>query len=130
MAMGTSNQNGVKIMINNDTATNYSNTRLYGNGISVSSSRRSNTATVYLDDGIAFSTGAGSNNSILQFMNYSNTTTNKTWLQRGNNADNGTVAVTGLYRSTSAITRLDFAAVGATTFVVGSTFTLYGIKAA
>ena len=82
MAIGTSNQDGIKIMINNDTATNYSNTRLYGNGSSISSNRRSSTATVYLDDGVAFSTGAGSNNSILQFMNYSNTTTYKTWLQR------------------------------------------------
>ena len=129
MAIGTSNQDGIKIMINNDTATNYSNTRLYGNGSSISSNRRSSTATVYLDDGVAFSTGAGSNNSILQFMNYSNTTTYKTWLQRGNNAANGTVAVVGLYRSTSAISRLDFTAVGTSTFVSGSTFTLYGIKA-
>jgi hypothetical protein len=128
--LGTSNQNGIKIMLNNDTGTNYSNTRLYGNGTSASSSRRTSTATVYLDDGVAFSTGAGDNNTIIHFMNYSNTTTYKTWLQRGNAPANGTVAVVGLYRSTSAITRIDFTAVGATTFTADSTFTLYGIKAA
>jgi len=121
--------NGIKIVINNDTGTNYSNTRLVGNGSTGTSARRSSTASVYLDEGIVFSTTVGNNNCILHFMNYSNTTTYKTWLQRANNAASGTVAVVGLWRSTSAINRLDFVMTNPQ-ISTGSTFTLYGIKAA
>jgi hypothetical protein len=127
--VGESSAQGITIKINNDTGTNYSNTRLVGNGSDASSNRRDSTASVYLDDGITFSSAAGNNNSILHFMNYANTTTYKTWLQRSNNAANGTAAVVGLWRSTAAINRLDFSISGAT-LVAGSTFTIYGVKAA
>lgn len=128
--LGTSNQSGMKFLINNDTGTNYSNTRMVGLGTSTVGARRTSTSTVYLDDGTVFSTEAGENNVILQFMNYSNTVTYKSWLQRANYVSSGTVAIIGLYRSTSAITRLDFTTTGSPTFTNGSTFTLYGIKAA
>ena len=65
-------------------------------------------------------------------MNYSNTTTNKTVLARGNNASDasypGTEAFVGLWRSTAAINRIDFSS-NSKTWNAG-TFTLYGIKAA
>jgi hypothetical protein len=63
-------------------------------------------------------------------MNYSNTTTYKTVLLRSNNASAITVATVGLWRSTSAINTIKIYADGAAVFSVGSTFTLYGIKAA
>ena len=63
-------------------------------------------------------------------MNYSNTTTYKTVLTRANIASADVEAVVGLWRSTSAVNQLDVKQGGAVTFSVGSTFTLYGIKAA
>jgi hypothetical protein len=66
-------------------------------------------------------------------MNYSNATTYKTWLSRNNRASAsnapGTEALVGLWRSTSAITELVIGLTGGN-FDTGSTFTLYGIKAA
>ena len=71
----------------------------------------------------------GQNNAIVQFQNYSNTTTYKTVLSRGNNASNLVEAFVGLWRSTSAITAIDIKTQSGN-FSIGSTFTLYGIKAA
>ena len=70
--------------------------------------------------------------TVTHFMNYSNTTTYKTLLSRSGTLGGsytGTTLIAGLWRSTSAITSI---LVGCTTntFVAGSTFTLYGIKAA
>jgi hypothetical protein len=62
-------------------------------------------------------------------MNYSNTTTNKTALIRGNNAALFTDATVGVWRSTAAITSITLASDGAA-FDSGSTFNLYGIAAA
>lgn len=121
--------NGITIKINSDTGSNYSQTRLVGNGTTAASNRRTSITSVYLDDGITFDTNAGNNNSIVHFMNYSNSTTYKTWLQRSNNAGSGTIAGVGLWRNTSAITAIEFSISGST-MVVGTSFTLYGIKAA
>ena len=63
-------------------------------------------------------------------MNYANTTTNKTVLLRNNNTAFGTEAQVGLWRSTSAINTIKLYLDRAEYYVVGSTFTLYGIKAA
>jgi hypothetical protein len=69
------------------------------------------------------------NLSITHFMNYSNTTTYKTALVRGNNASSGVDAIVNNWRNTAAITNIDVIA-NSSTFTSGSTFTLYGIKAA
>ena len=71
----------------------------------------------------------GISNVIVQFMNYSNTTTNKTVLSRANNAATGTDAIVNLWRSTAAITSI-YVYVPSGNFATGSTFTLYGILAA
>lgn len=107
-----------------DTSSNYSNTRLIGNGSSAASYRTSN------DDGIIIgNTYSGQNTVITQFMNYTNTTTNKTVLSRGNAPSTLVAANVGLWRSTSAITTMTLYQT-AGSFVTGSTFTLYGILAA
>ena len=120
----------VLVQVNSDTGTNYSETRLVGNGTTASSGRRSGTAFAYLCD-IGLS-GASTNtitNIIGQFQNYSNTTTYKTILSRANTADLVTEAIVNLWRSTSAITSMKIY-VQAGGFASGSTFTLYGIAAA
>jgi hypothetical protein len=117
---------------NGDTATNYSNTFLEGSGTSATSSRESNQTNIQL----SFNVGGNSTNpstSIVHIMNYSNTTTFKTLLARWNSASGGTypgtAATVGLWRKTpEAISSMEiFVATG--NFAVGSTFSLYGIKA-
>lgn len=109
--------------INGDTGTNYSQTIVYGYS-SFGSTRTSNQTSNFLNYG----SNSGNLFAILQLNNYSNTTTNKTSILR--NMDNGTTSdmMTGIYRSTAAITSLTFTP--PSTFAAGSTFTIYGIKAA
>lgn len=109
-----------------DTGSNYSWTRLFGTGSSASSSRGTS-----VSDGVIIGDATPSNFTadIIQFMNYSNTSTNKTIIIRGNAADAATHADVGLWRSTSAINTIKVYAAGRD-IVAGSTFTLYGVKSA
>ena len=120
-----------RVTYNSDTAANYSATRLMGDGTSATSNRSTNRSWIDLNyvGGLATTSPT---TSILQIMNYSNTTTYKTSLLRANELGStyqGTEAIVGMWRSTSAITRLDLTTSGGN-WAIGSTFTLYGIKAA
>lgn len=116
-----------KIRFNSDSGSNYSRTWLAGNGTSASSGRGSNRTSLELD----YLTSPGTGNlTIIQVMNYSNTTTYKTALVRTGRAAEGTEAVVGLWRNTAAITSIEYSLDGAGSFVTGSTFTLYGVKSA
>ena len=122
-----SNDIDMYIQVNSDTASNYSWTRLLSTGSSALSSRGSNSSLGYRVGNMSGS-NVGQNNVIVQFQNYSNTTTFKTVLTRGNNSANLVEAFVGLWRSTSAITSMDIKTQSGN-FSIGSTFTLYGIKA-
>lgn len=113
-----------------DTGTNYSITWLYGTGTSAGSSRAVNTAIAYFDNYGGTSTTLGYNNAIVNFMDYSNTSTYKTVLSRSNNNNNGGVdLVVNLWRSTSAINVIRVK--GQTSnLLTGTTLTLYGIASA
>ena len=115
------------LRFNGDTGTNYSNTNFRGNGTSAQSTRFNSANEMDIAYGSPLSTTQA--NFIIQIMNYSNTTTNKTVLARTNNADRETGAAVGLWRSTSAINSVTLKS-NSPNFDVGSTFTLYGIKAA
>ena len=118
------------LQFNSDTGTNYSRTGLYGNGSSAVSDRLSSA------NGITLVGTRGSNSdfgvSLIQVMSYSNTNVNKTVLYA--NASSGTSVPAyrnvGLWRSTAAITSVTITATGAFTIKAGSTFSVYGIKAA
>jgi hypothetical protein len=110
---------------NGNTGSNYSQTALYGAG-SVAESDRGSNAT----SSRAGRIGASQSVSILNFFNYSNTTTNKTCIARGNVGDGLVITQVDLFRSTSAITSLSFSLATADNFASGCVFTLYGIKAA
>jgi hypothetical protein len=121
-AKATAGENGFAGTLNGDGGSSYSTTYLYGTGSTASSVRASGSSmNIARTDSTAFWAG------ITSFMNYSNTTTYKTVLTRGNSGSIVTVNV-GLWRSTAAITSITL---GCATgdFVTGSTFTLYGIKA-
>ena len=116
------------LRFNGDTATNYSDTTLSGNGTSASSGRDSSTTFIYVSGADTLSTGMSQ--LIVNFQNYSNTTTYKTALARSANAANGTSAAVGLWRSTAAINSITVMLNSASNYAAGSTFTLYGIAAA
>jgi hypothetical protein len=127
VAAGTaSTATGVFVRVNNDSGSNYSFTQLQGDGTTATSSR--STAQNKAGAGSWYTTQS---NSIVQFQNYANATTYKTFLTRMNNAGNLVEATVSLWRNTAAINRIDIApGFGANTFSIGSTFTLYGIAAA
>ena len=115
-----------RLRVNNDSTSIYSRTYMYGNGTTAESGRQTGETSW-------FSSGNSANfePAIHNFMNYSNTTTFKTMMIRSGMAS--TNANTGVYlwRSTSAINRIDIISVsGTATIETGSVITLYGIKAA
>lgn len=121
----TGAQYRLQLRFNGDTATNYSVTKLTGNGSTAVSSRASNATYAAILIGTIGSTNF--DNVITSIMNYSNTTTNKTVLSRGNETAAEVNAEVGLWRSTTAITSLTLDLEGGINFVAGSTFSLYGI---
>jgi hypothetical protein len=127
---GTSsaNSNGC-LVFNSDSGSHYSNTYVLGNGSSASSGTGPNTSVMKM-----FYPNTTSSTAIINLMNYSNTTTYKTGISRHSSTGNFALANVGLWRgstgsSTEAITSITVS-VDSGTFSAGSTFTLYGIKAA
>jgi len=117
----------LRLRVNGDTGNNYSYTFLYGTGTTAASSRQSNVGSVIFN---AINTGSSPSVSIMHFMNYSNTTTNKTILTRNSVPQNETNVFVSLWRSTSAINSITVDGADGRNFTSGSMFTLYGIKAA
>jgi hypothetical protein len=121
--VGTSTSDYIRF--NNDSASNYSETVLRGNGTTATSVRDTSVAQMY----ISTSMSTTSNVCIAHIMNYANTTTYKTTLFRANNPSGWVNAGVGLWRKTpEAINRIDI--ISSVNFTTDSTFTLYGIKAA
>jgi hypothetical protein len=122
----------VRYQFNSDSGSNYSRTTLVGNGSSAASYSGSNNTVADINV-IGGATALTAPYTIItNLQNYSNTTTYKTLLSRfgTNDASAPAVeAVVNLWRSTSAINRIDISALGGN-FVTGSTFNLYGITAA
>ena len=122
----TSTNQGVYLLYNNDSGSNYSRTALRANGSTASSFYQSNNPQ------LALAAGGSTNNpkpNIAHIMNYSNTTTYKTTLSRGNDAGNGLDAMVHLWRNTAAITSIAIYE-NTGTFSTNATATLYGIASA
>lgn len=117
------------IRFNNDSTTIYSQTNLDGTGTSAVSDRLTGNSQIYIDYYGTLKTDLSST-IIVQINNYSNSTTYKAVLSRANNAGGGVDAIVGLWRSTSAINRIDFYPQSGKYFSDGSVVTLYGIAAA
>ena len=125
--VNTSN-GGLRMELNSDTGSNYSQTSIAGDGSTAASSRNSNVTQARISSDFGMVNNLNYN-SITSLNNYSNSTTYKTWLSRNNLASVGTEAVIGLWRNTAAITSIKLVP-SANSFASGCTFTLYGIKAA
>lgn len=113
----------VTFQFNSDTSTNYSASIIYGDGSTAGAVGVTNQTSMNIG-----SVGTNWTTNIISINNYSNANTFKTALGRFSRPDEVGQKV-GLWRSTSAITSI---VVGKSsgTFDTGSTFTLYGIKAA
>lgn len=121
---GTGTTADLYLQYNGDNAGNYSVTNLYGNGSSAGSNRASNTNVSYTG-----TITTSQCNVIANIQNYSNTTTYKTILSRASAANYEIQARVAEWRSTTAINSIAVKTTGSQ-FDTGSTFTLYGIKAA
>lgn len=121
--------NNTRMRFNNNTGSNYSMTVLTGDGSggfpAVGSYSDGNQAAFsypgYYDTAMSM--------NIIHIMDYANTTTNKTFLQRNSKASNQSQVAVGLYRSTSAINQVDIYTATGATWTTATTAKLYGIQA-
>jgi hypothetical protein len=112
----------VYLYYNTDTTnTNYSNTYISGNGSTAGSGQDPIPAV-----GLFYTTDS---NIISQVQNYSNATTYKTSINRSNTAASLVMTRVTMWRNTAAINQIQVKH-SSGNFNTGSTFTLYGIKAA
>jgi hypothetical protein len=127
-----SNTTPIEITFNSDTATNYSVTRINGDGSAASSSRRTSYNFI---DGFQVPAANGTSNTFssteLYIPNYT-ASQNKPMSLMQVDERNTTAAemnaIAGLWRNTAAITSITLDFFGATTYASGSSFFLYGIK--
>ena len=126
----TSGIESFRMRYNSDSGTNYSTTWMRGDGSSASSGKE-NSNTALIAGRVGNQSGMMSVNTI-QIANYANTTTYKTMLVRSS-APQSTAGEAwtnvGLWRSTAAISSIALY-LDTSNMSSGSTFTLYGIKAA
>ena len=112
--------------------TEYSESNLYTDGASSISVRNTSDAT------IAISTGGSVSSTIpaiieLDIFSYTSSSIFKTCVITYSNDRNGTGFtgnIVGIRRNTAAITQINFDTLSAASFAIGTTATLYGIKAA
>lgn len=104
----------------------YTSTFLDGYGTGATSFRDAS-STSFRPGFIPGSTQGFSTNNF-SFINYANTTTNKTVIGRYGSSDNEVLAFSTLIANSGAINSLTFTSSNG--FGIGSTFAIYGIKAA
>ena len=127
---GTATAGNFQTRFNGNSSAIYSTVTLYGasNGAPASGGY-ANLNHMY--PGVA---GAAPNtltsNAILHFSNYSNNTTFKNMLSRYNNAALEVDITISTWRSTDPVTSITISSYSGANYLSGSTFTLYGIKAA
>jgi hypothetical protein len=128
--VGTSSTTNTQyVTFNNDTATNYSHTQVYGNGTAASSFANTNIAYIKWASDVVGASSTIPLMATLDVFSYAGST-NKTALLTNNQDLNGSGVVdykVGLWRSTAAINRIDIGRTGGN-FNAGTTATLYGIK--
>lgn len=113
------------------TTTNYSFTRLTGNGTSATSDRGTQYNILGKYAGNTGTTGNYYSTAVIHIMNYASTTTYKPAISRwtndqGTNDTNGQVGLCATtWKTTAAISSIQVAGIG----LIGSTAELFGIKA-
>lgn len=126
-----STSTNVAMRFNSDTGTNYSHTFIDGNGTTASSGRGTSATNIslYFTPGTTVASGIFSLITV-DIFSYAGSTY-KTTLGTNSfdlNGSGNVRDIVGLWRSTSAITQIDLTVTN--NFSIGTTATLYGIKAA
>lgn len=119
------------ITLNNDGASNYSFTALYGTGAAAGSYRSTSAPSWNMHANLLLPTSPNWEFNTYDIFSYANTSVYKTALSTRSDDLNGSGEVdeqANLWRSTAAITTVKATCSG--TFSAGTTATLYGIKAA
>jgi hypothetical protein len=117
----------INAYFNSDTASNYSYTQVTGDGTTATGARNQDSTRMRLGWSAISSKFAP---NVTHIQSYSNTNIYKTLITRINDAAAITGAVSNTWRSTAAISGITFNLNSGANFNTGSTFTLYGIKAA
>jgi hypothetical protein len=112
---------------NSDSGANYSGTEIRGNGSSIGSDRYTGETAIYANWAALASANIGLITcDVFSYAGSTFKTALTTWSNDKNGSGNIEYGV-GLWRSTSAITRIDIVA-SSNNFSTGTTATLYGIK--
>lgn len=114
----------VCFQLNGDSSAGYSATNMVGDG-STAYSQRATSNTFSYTGGIGTVMGT----VITHFMNYSNTTTYKTFIARSSVSNSVVISTVSRWPSTAAINSIKVLLTG-NSFASGTAITLYGIKAA
>jgi hypothetical protein len=116
---------------NSDTASNYSVVRLAGQGTTAAATYDSSQTVMNLASYTAPQTSVPLLITV-DLFSYAGSTLKTCFITYSNDYNGGGSIehATGLYRSTSAITSISITSAGASTWSVGTTAALYGIKAA
>ena len=116
-----------RVRLNSDSSANvYSWTYITANGTTASSASQPSSSQTSMRISQFGYVDSVPGTHIINFQNYANTSVFKTVLSRASNSNNGLTANIGLYQSTAAISSITTV----DSYDSGSTFTLYGIKAA
>lgn len=118
------------VRFNSDTSAIYSSTNVFVDN-AISTARSANdTSCFWSYIPSASQNGNTYGSAVMNIMNYSNTTTYPTTLCKSANTNAQVEYTTNVYRSLAAISTLTMLSGTGSNIAVGSTFTLYGIKAA
>ena len=121
------------VQLNGDTATNYDSHGLFGRGASVASFAEitKDVMRMVQDTPGGTTTANTFAGVIMDFLDFSSTTKNKTVRALGGFAANESVIGldSGEWRSTAAVTSITLTALQGTAFATGSRFSLYGLRA-
>jgi hypothetical protein len=123
----TGGPSDLMIRFNSDSTSNYSQTRLVGNGSAASSARTTSATQIEVIEVLPSTTIPGL--TTIDLFSYAGSTF-KTVLATGSPDENGAGKVSrvvGLYRSTSAITAIELKSSNNNLLGTGTTATLYGI---
>ena len=113
------------LQFNGDTTSTYSFTYLYGSGSGSGASGRGSGSEMNIGN----TDQSNNQTTIINIMNYTNTTTYKTAISKGGGVTIGGITYVGLWRSTAAITSIRLG-INTGTINTNSVISLYGIKAA
>jgi hypothetical protein len=117
----------VRLRFNGDSSSIYSYTTMSGNGAITESFRQANGSSMTTDYYFSVTTNGGT--TLINIMNYANTSMFKTAVMRTNNSAYAAMANVGLWSSTSAINQIELLCTTGS-FAANSIISLYGIKAA